>query len=131
MNKYYYSIGEVGNLLGVKTHVIRYWETQFPQLKPKKRSGHNRRYTTEDIQILKNIKDMLYNQKFTIEGAKKKLTANQKAERSEQPEFNFADDLQAKKKYIKDALLDMKNSADTLSDSIRKVLKEVMNEKKL
>jgi DNA-binding transcriptional MerR regulator len=128
MNKYYYSIGEVSNLLGVKTHVIRYWETMFPQLKPRKRTGHNRRYTAEDIQILKSIKDMLYNQKYTIDGAKKKLAANQKVEKSEQPEFNFADDLQSKKKYIKETLMDIKQTTDAIKEAIQSALKEAKDE---
>jgi DNA-binding transcriptional MerR regulator len=73
MSKFYYTIGEVSNLLDVKPYVIRYWETEFPQLKPRKEHGRNRQYTEEHIELLKKIKDMLYNQKFTIEGARQKL----------------------------------------------------------
>ncbi|MDD3051603.1 MAG: MerR family transcriptional regulator [Candidatus Cloacimonetes bacterium] len=73
MKKYYYSMGEVCNLLGLKPHVIRFWETEFSQLQSKHVKGKNRRYTSEEINCLKAIKDMLYNQKYTIEGARKKL----------------------------------------------------------
>ena len=72
MTKYYYSIGEVSNLLDVKAHVLRYWESEIPAIRPKK-SGHQRRYTLQQIETLKKIKDMLYNQRYTIEGARQKL----------------------------------------------------------
>jgi DNA-binding transcriptional MerR regulator len=72
MSKYYYTIGEVSNLLDVKTHVLRYWESEIPAIRPKK-SGHQRRYNLQQIETLKKIKDMLYNQRFTIEGARQKL----------------------------------------------------------
>jgi len=78
MAKYYYTIGEVSNLLGVKPYVVRYWESEFPFLKPRKDDGRIRKYSQENIDLLKRIKDMLYNQRFTIEGARQKL----KAERS-------------------------------------------------
>jgi len=72
MTKYYYTIGEVSNLLDVKTHVLRYWESEIPAIRPKK-SGHQRRYSLAQIETLKKIKDMLYNQRYTIEGARQKL----------------------------------------------------------
>jgi DNA-binding transcriptional MerR regulator len=73
MDKYYYTIGEVSNLLAVKPHVIRYWETEFTFLRPKKRGGRIRKFSESHIEMLKKIKDLLYNQKFTIEGARQKL----------------------------------------------------------
>ncbi|HHV36762.1 MAG TPA: MerR family transcriptional regulator [Candidatus Cloacimonetes bacterium] len=72
MSKHYYTIGEVSNLLDLKPHVIRYWEKEIPAIRPK-RSGRDRRYTLEQIETLKIIKDLLYNQRFTIKGAKQKL----------------------------------------------------------
>jgi len=74
MKKYYYTIGEVCNLLDLKPHVLRYWETEFRQLNPYRTKGRSRRYTEEQIEILKVIKDLLYIQKFTIKGVKKKLS---------------------------------------------------------
>jgi len=79
MSKFYYTIGEVSNLLELKPYVIRYWETEFPQLRPRKEHGRNRQFTEEHIELLKKIKDMLYNQKFTIDGARQKLKNDRKA----------------------------------------------------
>ena len=79
MKKYYYTIGEVSNLLDLKPYVIRYWETEFPQLKPRKGQHRNRQFTDENIDLLRRIKDMLYNQKFTIDGARQKLKQSRKA----------------------------------------------------
>lgn len=72
MTKQYYTIGEVSNLLEVKPHVLRYWESEIPLIRPKK-SGHQRWYTLQQIETLKKIKDMLYNQRYTIDGARQKL----------------------------------------------------------
>jgi|SRR5690554_1884597 DNA-binding transcriptional MerR regulator len=73
MKKYYYTIGEVCNLLDLKPHVVRYWETEFRQLNPTRTKGRSRRYTAEQIEILRVIKDLLYIQKFTIKGVKNRL----------------------------------------------------------
>ncbi len=73
MSKFYYTIGEVSNLLGVKPHVIRYWESEFPVLRPKKSGGRIRKFSQEHVHLLKKIQDLLYNQRFTIEGARQKL----------------------------------------------------------
>jgi DNA-binding transcriptional MerR regulator len=71
--KLYYSISEVSDLLGVKAHVLRYWETQFKVLRPKKARGGARRYKKRDIEILFDIKQLLYDQRFTIAGARRKI----------------------------------------------------------
>ena len=71
--KYYYTMSEVCNILEVKPHVLRFWETQFPQLNPKRKEGSNRRYTQKDIELLKKIQYLLYEKKFKIKGAKKAL----------------------------------------------------------
>jgi len=71
--KYYYTMREVCNILDVKPHVLRFWETQFPQLNPKRKEGSNRRYTQKDIELLKKIQYLLYEKKFKIKGAKKAL----------------------------------------------------------
>lgn len=72
MKKYYYTIGEVSNLLNVKPHVIRYWESEFPWIKPKKNSGRIRKYSEKQVLLLRKIYDLLYNQRYTIEGARQK-----------------------------------------------------------
>jgi DNA-binding transcriptional MerR regulator len=71
--KLYYSISEVSDLVGVKPHVLRYWETQFKMLRPRKGRGGARMYRKRDVEILFDIKQLLYDQRFTIEGAKRKL----------------------------------------------------------
>ena len=71
--KLYYSISEVSDLLDVKAHVLRYWETQFKMLRPKKARGGARRYKKRDIEILFDIKQLLYDQRFTIAGARRKI----------------------------------------------------------
>lgn len=74
--KMYYTIGEVSNLTGVKPHVLRYWETEFPSLRPKKNRAGNRSYRPRDIKAVLAIRDLLYKEKFTINGARKKLQEN-------------------------------------------------------
>jgi DNA-binding transcriptional MerR regulator len=72
-SKMYYSISEVSDMTAVKAHVLRYWETEFPSLKPKKNRAGNRNYRPRDIKAVLVIRDLLYKEKFTISGARKKL----------------------------------------------------------
>jgi len=71
--KLYHSISEVSELLDVKPHVLRYWETQFRTLRPKKNRAGNRMYREKDLTLLQRIKTLLYTKKYTIAGAKKAL----------------------------------------------------------
>lgn len=71
--KMYYTIGEVSEITAVKPHVLRYWETEFPSLRPKKNRAGNRSYRPRDIKAVLAIRDLLYKEKFTINGARKKL----------------------------------------------------------
>jgi DNA-binding transcriptional MerR regulator len=71
--KTYYSISEVCSLIGVEAHVLRYWESEFPQLHPKKNRAGNRAYRDKDIALIKTIRRLLYEEGFTITGAKRKL----------------------------------------------------------
>jgi len=77
--KMYRSISEVSELLEVKPHVLRYWETQFNSLKPRKNRAGNRMYRPEEIKLLYTIKDLLYGRRYTIAGAKKSLNTEKKA----------------------------------------------------
>lgn len=72
--KRYFTIGEVGDLCGVKAHVLRYWEQEFPQLKPVKRRGNRRYYQRHDVMLVRQIRGLLYQQGFTIGGARQKLS---------------------------------------------------------
>ena len=71
--KLYYSISEVCNLTGLKPHVLRYWETAFPMLKPSKNQSGNRIYKQEDIGLIKLISSLLYEERYTIDGARQKI----------------------------------------------------------
>ncbi len=73
IKKLYYSISEVCKLTELKSYVLRYWETEFRELKPPKNRAGNRTYRKKDIDTINKIKDLLYNKKFTIEGARNQL----------------------------------------------------------
>ena len=74
IKKLYYSIGDVSEMTDLKQYVLRYWETEFPMLKPAKNRAGNRTYKNEDIKVIRQIKELLYEKKFTIQGAKQYLT---------------------------------------------------------
>ena len=82
VKKLYYSIGEVSELTKLKSYVLRYWETEFSQLKPPKNRAGNRTYRKKDIDLILDIKDLLYNKKFTIEGARTMI-------KSKDPDLNL------------------------------------------
>ena len=71
--KRYFTIGEVSDLCGVKPHVLRYWEQEFTQLKPVKRRGNRRYYQHHEVLLIRRIRDLLYDQGFTINGARNRL----------------------------------------------------------
>lgn len=72
-DKLYFRIGEVAELLGIEPYVLRYWETEFPEISPVKSKSKQRLYKKHDVELIGKIRDLLYNQKFTIKGAKKKI----------------------------------------------------------
>ncbi|HVC37717.1 MAG TPA: MerR family transcriptional regulator [Gammaproteobacteria bacterium] len=85
--KRYFTIGEVSDLCGVKPHVLRYWEQEFPQLKPVKRRGNRRYYQRHDVLVIRQIRSLLYEQGFTIGGARQQFssdTAKQDVSQSQQ-----------------------------------------------
>ena len=79
--KRYFTIGEVGELCGVKPHVLRYWEQEFTQLRPMKRRGNRRYYQHHEVLMIRRIRDLLYDQGFTISGARNKLQELAQADR--------------------------------------------------
>ena len=79
--KRYFTIGEVGELCGVKPHVLRYWEQEFTQLRPMKRRGNRRYYQHHEVLMIRRIRELLYDQGFTISGARNKLQEIAQAER--------------------------------------------------
>jgi len=76
MPKHYYLIGEVAKMLGIRKHTLRYWESEFPKLRPKKNNSGKRNYTLEDIETIKQIKQLLHVQNYSIEGARKKMSSH-------------------------------------------------------
>jgi DNA-binding transcriptional MerR regulator len=74
--KRYFTIGEVSDLCAVKPHVLRYWEQEFPQLKPVKRRGNRRYYQRRDVLLIRQIRALLYDEGFTIGGARQRLTGD-------------------------------------------------------
>lgn len=89
LKKLYYSISEVSKLTGLEQYILRYWETEFEQLKPSKNRAGNRIYTNKDIKLILQIKKLLRDEKYTIEGAKKILA-----------EMNFSSDQSSNKEEI-------------------------------
>lgn len=79
--KRYFTIGEVGDLCGVKPHVLRYWEQEFSQLRPMKRRGNRRYYQHHEVLMIRRIRELLYDQGFTISGARNKLQEQQVLDR--------------------------------------------------
>lgn len=77
--KVYYAIGEVCDLVGLKPHVLRYWETQFDVLRPTKNRAGNRVFRAKDIELVLLVKHLLYDKKYTIEGAKQRLAEMKRA----------------------------------------------------
>jgi DNA-binding transcriptional MerR regulator len=112
----YWSISEVAELTGVKAHVLRYWETEFPALKPRKNSAGNRHYRERDIQLILAIRHLLYEEHFTIKGARQKLAETRKVrDLVDQLEIPFAraDQRQALKE-IREELKALRQEIDRL-----------------
>ena len=120
IKKLYYSIGEVSDLTGLKQYVLRYWETEFPHLKPSKNSAGNRIYRQNDIDNLLEIKNLLHIEKFTIKGAKQYLKTHKSEKKSVQKTLNKVvplskDEIHTLKK-IKLGIEELLKSVDSLKD---------------
>jgi len=85
-DKSYFSISEVSEITQVKPYILRYWEGEFKLLRPARRTSGHRKYTRKDIELILKIKDLLYQQKYTISGAKRHLL-NEKREKNKQLSF--------------------------------------------
>jgi DNA-binding transcriptional MerR regulator len=111
-DKLYFRIGEVGDLVGVEPHVLRYWESEFPSVGPKKSGSGHRMYRRKEVQLLLKIKYLLYEKKYTIEGARQyllseaKMGKRKRGVRAEQRELFSGDALPEIRKELA-AILDL------------------------
>lgn len=105
-DKRYFAIGEVATLCDVRPHVLRYWEQEFPQLKPLKRRGNRRYYQQADVQMVRTIRSLLYEEGFTITGARQRLRDLQRAALAEsgQPAASARQDRQTEIGHLRDEL---------------------------
>lgn len=91
--KRYFTIGEVSELCSVKPHVLRYWEQEFNQLKPVKRRGNRRYYQHHEVMLVRHIRELLYEQGFTINGARNRLSTEKHAAQDEPEKMTSLNDL--------------------------------------
>ena len=90
-NKLYFRIGDVAKLAGIKPHVLRYWETEFPAISPKKSGTGHRLYRRKDVELILEIKNLLYEKRYTIEGARKAIGQRVKAGAAAVPKVRQAE----------------------------------------
>ncbi|UCH11814.1 MAG: MerR family transcriptional regulator [Fidelibacterota bacterium] len=120
VKKLYYSIGEVSDLTGLKPYVLRYWETEFPNLSPAKNRAGNRVYTEKDINLILEIKRLLYQEKFTIRGARQFFKNSQGNNRSTKRPGPTSGAAVREKQLARKALEDVQDHLEELIDLIRK-----------
>ena len=118
IKKLYYSIGEVSKMTELKAYVLRYWETEFKQLKPPKNRAGNRTYRQSDIDLILYIRELLYTKKFTIEGARHQLE-NEKDSKKEDVAAPV-ESVQQAAPARKETLLKIKQELETLLEILRK-----------
>lgn len=93
-DKLYFKIGEVAKILGLEPYVLRYWETEFPEIAPSKSKSRQRLYKRQDVELISQIQTLLYKQNFTIKGARKKITdlKRSKGQADHQAALDFKDE---------------------------------------
>lgn len=117
MGNKFYKIGEVSKMLNLSASTLRYWEDQFKQLKPVKSSGGQRFYTDEHIYLLEQIKDMLHDKRYTIEGAKQRLKEIIADKKNTETQLNNRND---------DSNIDSANMSSYTKEEIKKELNEIL-----
>jgi DNA-binding transcriptional MerR regulator len=132
IKKLYYSISEVSKLTSVEQYILRYWETEFEQLRPQKNRAGNRIYTNKDIDIILKIKTLLRDKKYTIEGAKQILNSlTEQQELLEKEEFNQNSDISVESNSISKNTLKGQSANfelnSKLNEELKKDLKEIKN----
>ena len=121
VKKLYYSIGEVSEITELKQYVLRYWESEFSQLRPAKNSAGNRNYRKADIDLINEIKDLLYNKHYTIKGAKQYLK-----DRAKQPVKEVVEKRE-QAKNINDKVIKLTAADLKTLKRIQKGLKDLLN----
>ena len=116
IKKLYYSIGDVSQMTDLKQYVLRYWETEFSILSPEKNKAGNRRYKKEDIKIIRHIKELLYDKKFTIRGAKQYLEDYYKNKDSDSSIVNISSQM-----VDKEFLMDLKEKLEETLNLLAKL----------
>jgi DNA-binding transcriptional MerR regulator len=101
-DKLYFKIGEVSKLVGLPAYVLRFWESEFSKINPKRTDSGRRLYTKKDIELIFKIKHLLYEKKFTIQGARQHLSG--RVAKSTKPTKRFLNDLRSELKSIRDLL---------------------------
>ena len=101
-SKIFYKVGEVSQLVGVESYVLRYWEKMFPPLKPEKDEAGQRVYIRSDIDMVLRIKNLLYEERYTIDGARKKLKEGSKVESKIRSKSESSEDVQELLSILKD-----------------------------
>ena len=119
VKKLYHSIGEVSEITGLKPYVLRYWETEFPNLSPAKNRAGNRIYTEENINTILEIKRLLYDERFTIEGARQFLKNDQSNSRIAPEETSSSANLIREKQQARKVLEELQESLADLLELIQ------------
>jgi DNA-binding transcriptional MerR regulator len=118
-DKLFFKIGEVAEIVGVKPHALRYWETEFPALRPKKTRGAHRQYSRKDVELAMLIRQLLHDEGYTIPGARKRIRDLGRHQRSSPPEPRAAREvaLRAELLGLRQELAELR---DQLADAARK-----------
>lgn len=116
-DKLYFRIGEVAKMIGVEPYVLRYWETEFPEIAPVKSKARQRLYKRQDVELIYRIRDLLYQQNFTIKGAKKKI----KDERGKKSDNQI--DLDLEPKEVSQGMLQLKKAVQSVLSEMDQFLK--------
>lgn len=119
--KLFYKIGEVSRIVGVESYVLRYWETEFPVLEPRKSKSGQRIYTKRDIDLILQIKKLLYDEKYTIDGVRRKLGGNIGQAESAASEVT-AEEITAEERP--ERKIDTENILDMVKDRLREILRK-------
>ena len=116
-DKLYFKIGEVAEIVGVKPYVLRYWETEFPEIAPSKSQSKQRLYRRKEVEMILGIRDLLYNEKYTIEGARRRLKELSRKPGAKKKEKQISLPLQKDQDFRK-ILLEIKNRLKDIADSL-------------